>query len=162
MTPRRLWFVAVLVAVALAVVVVVRARDDSGGYQHQPDDPFADYCKVVEQQRGLVAAAVDKGASTGLIAALPSFEVLRAKAPADVADDWDVVVGAIEGLVDALHAAGVEPSTYDRAHPPQGLTQAQRATIDAAATKLDSENTRLALASVDQEARDVCHSPLML
>ena len=147
--------VAALVVVAAVVGLVVwRHHDDKG--------PYAAYCDVVAQQRSLIAAATGEGATTGLIAALPSFEALQAKAPADIADDWTTVITAINGLVDALKAAGADPASYDRNHPPAGMTPQQKGAIDAAATRLGSEETRTALASVDQEARDVCHSPLML
>jgi hypothetical protein len=148
--------VAVLVVAAVVVALVV--------WKHQrcDDDPYASYCAAVAEHRGLIGAATQEGATTGLIAALPSFQALRAKAPADVADDWATLIDAVDGLVDALHAAGVDPASYDRAHPPASLSPQQRDAIDAAATRLGSPETRAALASVDQEARDVCHSPLVL
>ncbi|GAB3864856.1 hypothetical protein GCM10028801_34540 [Nocardioides maradonensis] len=149
--------VVATVAVAAAVVagvLVWRA--------HRDRDPYAAYCSLVVDHRGLISSAAEQGAATGLIAALPSFRALAAAAPSDIADDWAVVVSAISNLGDALSAAGVDPATYDRAHPPAGVTAQQRGVIDAAATRLDSRETRDAMSAVDQEARDVCHSPLMM
>lgn len=146
---------ALVVAGVVVGLVVWKHHDDR-------KDPYAAYCDLVAQQRSLIATAVQEGPTTGLIAALPSFEALQAKAPADIADDWTTVVTAVDGLVSALKAAGADPATYDRSHPPAGMTAQQKGAIDAAATRLGSEETQAALASVDQEARDVCHSPLML
>lgn len=153
--PRLVQLLAVLLAAA-AVVGAIAWR------HHRDSDPYAAYCSTVADHRGVIATATEQGATTGLIAALPSFEALRAQAPADIADDWTTVVKAVQGLQDALRTAGVDPATYDDAHPPAGLTTGQRGAIEAAAARLGSDETRAALAAVDQEARDVCHSPLML
>jgi len=144
---------AVLVAAVVAAVLVRR---------HHADDPYAAYCATVDDHRGLIASATEKGATTGLISALPSFEALRDKAPSDIKDDWDTVIAAITDLVDTLHQVGVDPASYDRSHPPANLSKHDQGLIDAAAERLGSDTTRQALSAVDQEARDVCHSPLML
>ena len=126
------------------------------------DDPFADYCaEVSTQQKALTEAFADRG-PTALIDALPSFRALREEAPRDIADEWQVLVGRIGALVDALEAADVDPATYDAAQPPAGLDAAQRTAIEAAATELAAPAVRTALAAVDQQARDVCKTPLYL
>jgi len=149
--------------VRLAVAVLVVAAVVAGvlwWHHERTADPYADYCQTADDNRALISAAVGEGATTGLIDALPSFTELESKAPADIAADWHTVVKAITGLVDALHAAGVDPDRYDRAHPPSGLSPSERDAIDAAAAELGSAATSTALANVDQEVRDVCHTPL--
>lgn len=133
------------------------------------DDPYAvperfqDYCDEVEALRAPIGDALSTGGeTTGLIKALPSFEKLAAKAPDDIADDWAVVVDRIHDLVDALDEAGIDPATYDRKDPPAGLTPEQRDEIDAAAVALVSTATAQAMSSVQQQARDVCKTPLAL
>lgn len=158
----RLLLTVVAAVAIVAVAVVWRHHREQESSPDTGADPFAGYCQEVADQRGVLAAAAEQGPTTGLIHALPSFEALRAKSPPDVADDWDVVVGAVSNLVDTLKKAGVDPSTYDRAHPPAGLTAQERGEIDAAATELGSDQTVAALAALEQEARDVCHSPLTL
>ncbi|HJQ05857.1 MAG TPA: hypothetical protein VJ872_10455 [Nocardioides sp.] len=150
----RIVAAVVVAAAVVAGVLVWRA--------HRDRDPYAAYCGLVVDHRGLISSATEQGATTGLIAALPSFRALQESAPSDIADDWGVVVTAISNLQDALSAAGVDPATYDRAHLPAGVTAQQRDAIDAAATRLDSRETRDAMTAVDQEARDVCHSPLVM
>jgi hypothetical protein len=71
------------------------------------------YCDAVHDHQSELGSIVSGGDRAGLIAALPIFRDLRAKAPDDVADDWDVVVSRIEGLDDALTDADLDPSTYD-------------------------------------------------
>lgn len=133
------------------------------------DDPYAiperfqAYCEEVEARQVQISDALASGGeASGLIKALPSFEALAAEAPDDIADDWGVVVDRIHDLVGALDAAGVDPDTYDRRHPPSGLEKDQKDAIDAAAVALVSETTAQAMGSVQQQARDVCKTPLAL
>ena len=124
---------------------------------------FEDYCDEVLAQQTRIGEALEAGGdTTGLIAALPSFEALAAKAPDDISDDWDIVLERIHDLVDALDEAGVDPDSYDRKHPPAGLDKDQKDAIDAAAVALVSTTTGQAMSSVQQQARDVCKTPLLL
>ena len=59
--------------------------------------------------------------------------------------------------------ADVDPATYDRdntAQRPERRRAGSR--IDAAARELGSKATQAALESLDQQARDVCQTPLTL
>ena len=124
------------------------------------DDPFATYCDEVQAQQKPLTEALAVEGPTALIEALPSFEALSEKAPDDIGDDWLVLVRAIEGLVRALDDAGVDPATYDRDKPPAGVTKDQQSAIDAAARRLTAPESALALEAVQQQARDVCKTPL--
>ena len=148
MTPRRR--VAVLGALILLLPVTGCGEDD----------PYAAYCAEVEAQQKPLTEALAQGGPTALIAALPSFEALAEKAPDDLADEWRTVVGSISDLVDALEAAGVDPDTYDRETPPDGLDDEEQDRIDAAARGLTRPATVEALTGVQQQARDVCKLPL--
>lgn len=156
MTRRRLLLVlvGVLVVAAGATTFVLLRQSD--------DDPYKAYCDEVEKHRAALGDQLSGGPQTGLIAALPTFQALAAKAPEDIADDWQVVIGHIEDLEHALDAAGVDASTYDRDHLPKGVTREERGAIDAAATALGSPVMLDALGAVQQEARDVCRTPLSL
>jgi hypothetical protein len=72
------------------------------------------------------------------------------------------VVTRIEALDAALRHAGVDPATYDATHPPAGLSAGDRALIRRAAAHLAASDTQQALAAVQQEVLDVCHTPLDL
>ena len=126
------------------------------------DDPFAAYCEDVTAQQKVLSEALAGGGPTALIEALPSFRVLQESAPEDISDDWDTLVGRIESLVEALDAAGVDPSSSDRDKPPQGLSEEERTAIDAAAGELSAPATVTAFENVQQQARDVCKTPLSL
>ena len=120
------------------------------------------YCAAVQDHQGELGTIVSGGDRTALIRALPIFDDLRAKAPDDVTDDWALLVTRIRALDDALHAAGVDPATYDPKQPPAGLSDADRAAIRRAAAQLAASDTQDALTRVQQEVLDVCHTPLEL
>lgn len=124
------------------------------------DDPYAAYCAEVAEQQEPLTEALAPGGPTALIEALPIFEELRAEAPRDLADEWRTIVETVSGLVEALESAGVDPATYDRESPPEGLSDADQDRIDAAARRLTLPATSAALEGVNQQARDVCKTPL--
>lgn len=152
---RRLAVAAAVVAVALvAGFLWLRGSGD--------DDPFASYCSEVESRREQVGAALSAGPEVGLIRALPSFEALAEKSPDDIRADWQLVVARITDLEKALSAAGVDAATYDREDPPTSVSAEDRQAIDTAAVRLGSRETAAALSRVQQQARDVCKTPLSL
>lgn len=123
-------------------------------------DPQADYCDAVEEHQeelSEVAAAEDAGAVFG---ALDAYDDLREKAPRDIADDWDAVVGPLRDLEQVLSDHGVEPSSYSAEDPPADLDEDARRDIEAAARKVGSEQTVTAMGAVEQHALDVCGTPL--
>lgn len=146
--------IAALVAAGGVGLLALRGGDD---------DPFETYCAEVEEQRGhLGEALATGGAETGLITALPIFRELMEKAPEDIIDEWSTVVAHVEQLADVLDDAGVDPATYDRKDLPEGVTTEEREAIDAAATALGSQVMHAAMEGVQQQARDVCGTPLVL
>lgn len=126
------------------------------------DDAFSTYCDEVKAQQQPITEALAAGPSAGLLTALPSFEKLKAKAPSDIADEWGVVVQRITTLQKALEDAAVDPATYDVKNPPARLAPEAQAAIAAAADGLGTVEMQAALAGVEQEARDVCKTPLSL
>jgi hypothetical protein len=126
------------------------------------DDPFAAYCEEVKAQQAALSEDLAGGEATGLINALPEFEKLEAEAPDDLQDEWDTVTSRIGALVEALEDAGVDPASYDREKPSADLRGEDRKAIDAAAQALVTPEMAQALAGVEQQARDVCKTPLVL
>jgi hypothetical protein len=120
------------------------------------------YCDAVSGHQQELSDIVGSGEPDALIRALDVFEDLQDQAPGDISDEWQQVVGRIQALRDALEDAGVDPATYDRDHPPADLDPGDKAAIDAAAKELGSGTTLRALQDLDQQARDVCHTPLTL
>ncbi len=121
-----------------------------------------EYCGAVKDHQRELSDIVGSGGPDALLRALDIFRDLQDKAPGDITDEWQQVVTSIEGLQRALEDAGVDPATYDRAHPPAGLSADDKARIDAAAKALGGGTTLRALQDLDQQARDVCKTPLTL
>lgn len=155
MSLRRL--VALVAVVALAVGAGAWLLRSTGD-----DDPFTTYCAEVEERRGELGAALAAGERLGLIRALPTFEVLAEKAPEDLRDEWRIVIDRVTEVRDAFADADVDPATYDPEKPPKDLPKADVDAIQAAAVRLGARETKLALAGVSQQARDVCKTPLSL
>lgn len=118
------------------------------------------YCDAVTDHQRELSDLVGQQSATALLQGLPALEDLRAKAPDDIADDWQQVVSRLRALRDALQDAGVDPADYDPKSPPQGLTTEQRTAITAAANELGSSTTTTAFDAVQQQVLDVCHTPL--
>ncbi len=123
-------------------------------------DPVEDYCAEVEAQREPLSQVTSQGGPTALLEALPALEQLRAASPTDLRDDWDVVVGRLGALDDALAQAGVDPGTYDAEEEADGLAEDDRTAIESAARQLATPEMVRALAAVQQQARDVCGTSL--
>ena len=120
------------------------------------------YCDAVEDHQQELGEVLGDGSPDALLKALPIFEDLADQAPDDLRDEWRTVIDALEGLQQALEDAGVDPATYDRDDPPEGLSQADQDAIDAAASELTSDATVTAFSGVDQQAKDVCGTPLQI
>ena len=142
--------------VLLAVGLVLPLLAGCGG------DPKEHYCDAVEGHQEELGTIVASDRPDALLEALDIFKDLQDKAPDDISDEWQQVVGRIEALRDALDDAGVDPTSYDRDHPPAGLSDEDKAHIDAAAKQLGSGTTLRALNDLDQQARDVCQTPLLI
>ena len=120
------------------------------------------YCDAVGDHQSELGSIVQSGDRAALIEALPVFQDLSGKAPADVTADWRLLVTRVAALQTALDDAGVDPSSYDPRDPPAGLGAEDRGLIRTAAARLASSDTQQALANVQQEVLDVCHTPLEL
>jgi hypothetical protein len=119
-----------------------------------------DYCETVRAHQSELGSIANAGSPTGALQALPILQALQSKAPGDVQDDYQLVVTRIQALQQALDDAGVNPSTYDAKHPPANVSSAERKRILDAAAQLAASDTVQALATIQQEVLDVCHTPL--
>jgi hypothetical protein len=149
-------------AVPVGVRVVVAALALSATLALDGCGHGESYCGAVHDHQSDLGSIAQGGDHAALIEALPIFETLRSKAPDDVSDDWQLLVTRIQTLDTALKAAGVDPTTYDAQKPPAGLSAEDRGLIRRAAAQLAASDTQQALATVQQEVLDVCHTPLDL
>ena len=70
------------------------------------------------------------------------------------------MIGRLEALESALDDAGIDPATYDPKTSLKALPAAQRRAIEGAARDLGDEATVAAMAGIEQQALDVCKTPL--
>src|SRR4051794_29590391 len=79
------------------------------------------YCDAVKKHQQELGRILGDGSPDALLKALPIFHDLAGDAPEDIRDEWRTVIDALDRLDKALKDAGVDPATYDRDHPPEGL-----------------------------------------
>jgi hypothetical protein len=118
------------------------------------------YCDAVQENQTELSEIAAQGGQESLIEALDIYRELQEKAPRDITDEWDQVVRTIEALDEALADAGVDPASYDPGRTPDGLADDDRRAIEAAARDLGRPETVEAMSGVEQQARDVCGTPL--
>jgi len=118
------------------------------------------YCDTVKAHQTDLTNTLSAGGDGAVLKALPSMRDLRDAAPDDIRADWNQLVRALDDLRSALDAAGIAPDQYKAGKPPSGVTAAQRARITAAANEVGA--AQQASVNVQQQARDVCHTPLTL
>lgn len=121
-----------------------------------------DYCEAVEDRQSELTEITASGAPVALLDALPVFRDLAESAPDDLRDEWRTLLGPLEELDDALRAAGVDPSAYEPGGLPDSLTAADRERIESAALALAAPSVAGAFDGIQQQAKDVCHTPLTL
>lgn len=140
----------IAVALGVAAVLLTACSDDGTG----------GYCETVEEHQvelSDLAASTEPGAVFEL---LGPYRDLRDEAPRDLRDEWSQVIRRIEALESALDEAGVDPSTYDSKTTLDSLPAAERTAIQGAARDLGDEATVAAMAGIEQQALDVCKTPL--
>ena len=130
------------------------------GCGESPEDVRADYCDAVGERQAELSEILAEQSPAALLEALPVFRDLADAAPRDITDDWARVTDALTSLREALDAADVDPATYDADRPPADLTPAQERAITRAADDLARPEVADSLASVEQQAKDVCGTPL--
>jgi hypothetical protein len=129
--------------VGLGGVVVVLGVIAVGVGAFAGDDGTDAYCSEVQERQQHLSETVASGDKTALLEALPDFKAIAEKAPEDIAPSWETVIGALDELDDAVASGDQEQ-------------------IVAAATTLTSDEVTAAMAEVQQQVRDVCHTPLTL
>jgi hypothetical protein len=120
------------------------------------------YCAALkdDQKRltrlATAAAKPGKQGARALDDTLGVLEGLGAEAPEDIADEWQTLTGALQGLVDAITETGASPADFAGGEPPPGVSTGQVRAVQQAAAELRSTRVTQAGASIEQHARDVC------
>lgn len=123
-------------------------------------DDAEQYCDAVKENQEELTEITASGGPNALLDALDIYRELQSEAPSDIADEWQQVVRSIESLEQALDEAGVDRATYDPADPPADVSQEEQDAIARAADEVGSVETQEAMRGVEQQARDVCKTPL--
>ena len=118
------------------------------------------YCDEVKAQQQRLTELAANPDPARIFAVLPPYEALAAKAPDDIKDEWATVIDRYQQLQAALSDAGVSPQEYAGSTWRKGLSEEQVNGILRAAAGLVDPETRDALNGVQQQARDVCQTPL--
>jgi hypothetical protein len=121
-----------------------------------------DYCGAVTDHQSALTDVTASGSPSALLEALPIFRDLSEQAPDDVRDDWRTFLDPLEELDDALRDAGVDPASYAADDLPAGISAGERTRIESAGAALADPAVARAFDSVQQQAKDVCHTPLSL
>ena len=121
-----------------------------------------DYCDAVKDHQADLTDVTASGEPGALLQALPIFRDLEEQAPDDIRDDWEAFLDPLEELDDALDDAGIDPATYDGKQLPGDLSAEEKKRIEDAAAGILAPTVVQAFDSVQQQAKDVCHTPLSL
>ena len=125
-------------------------------------DPEQAYCGALSADQKMFAEMQDDTSGLGLLRHRPELHDLAGKAPDDLADEWQVFLGAIDAFAATLHDAGVKPEDFVDGQPPAGLSQDTRTRIAQAANELSSGDVVTAANGIEQQAKDVCKLQLGL
>jgi hypothetical protein len=150
-TPRR---VRAASAAALAIVLV-------GGLAGCGDREKS-YCAALEADQEKFATVQEDAGGVGLLKLRTTLHALAEKAPDDLTDEWQTLLGAIDAFAQTLDDAGVKPGDFVNGQPPAGLSEAARTRIASAASELSSTDVVEAANGIEQQAKDVCKLQLGL
>jgi hypothetical protein len=153
---RRLVGTTLLVATAVGLTGCGGGGNPLSGLVGGDDVTPTAYCHALAADRQAFADMLAADSPTALVQQLPMLSDLAAQAPPDLADEWQVFLGAVTDLKQALDRAGVDPSAFRDGKAPAGVSAAQDQAIRRAASTLSSPDTVAAAQGIEQEARDVC------
>lgn len=143
-------------AVALVVLLVLPVT----GCSKSQDEVRDDYCAAVKEHSEDLIRLSDEGGPEAFAKMLPTLEELAAEAPEDLADEWSSYLDALRGWRDALDESGVEPADLAGGMP-KDLARDDKRRIRGAATVLRSPEVTAASEGIEQQALDVCGTPLL-
>ena len=118
-----------------------------------------DYCTTLAEERSGLTGLADRAGEPGtdvLSPTLDAFGRLREASPRTLRDEWDTVYYAWEGLLDAVRAAGVDPSDYRPGETPDGVSRDDARRLAEVAAELASERVVEATQGLEDHAREVC------
>lgn len=144
-----------------AVVVLAVGLGGCGG----DEDASGGYCEVLREERTTLGELAERAGEPGTDVLTPTLEAigrLREAAPAELADEYDTVYYAWEGMVEAVREAGVDPAEFRPGETPDGVSAAQARRLTQVATALGGARVVSASAGLEDHARQVCDVELRM
>jgi hypothetical protein len=120
------------------------------------------YCAALEGDQEMFATMQEDASGVGLLKHRSALHALGDKAPDDLTDEWQTLLGAIDAFAETLDDAGVRPGDFVDGKAPAGLSEAARTRIASAAGELASADVAEAANGIEQQAKDVCKLQLGL
>jgi hypothetical protein len=125
-------------------------------------DPEKKYCAALKADQETFSEMQDDTSGVALLGHLPLLHRLADKAPDDLSDEWQVLLGALDSFSHTLDEVGVSPDDFVAGKPPAGLSVADQARVAHAADVLSSPDVVDAANGIEQQAKDVCKLQLGL
>jgi outer membrane murein-binding lipoprotein Lpp len=116
------------------------------------------YCDTLESASEEIAA-LDQGDFDGFEEVVESTRELADTAPDEVAEEWNVLVGALDGFVEALSDAGIELSdlaAIQGGSIPEGVDQEKLTEAFAKIQELNGEDVSDANDKIEAHAKSEC------
>ena len=117
------------------------------------------YCETLREEREVLNSLAERAQEPGADTVTPTLESLRRlreDAPEELGDEYSTVVYAVEGLVDAVDAAGIDMAEYDRRQTLQQLDPAAARRLRQSAAALRAPRVTEATAGIEDHALQVC------
>lgn len=146
-------------AVGLALLLGVSGCGTDNEDEAAVSSEFRGYCAEAKTNQSIFA---DDGTGVSLINNLDKVRQIADAAPDDLQDEWQVFLGALEGLRNAIEAAGLKPSDFVDGKPPASTSVTDRQAIAVAADRLGQQDVLEAASGIEQHAKDVCKFQLGL
>ena len=125
-------------------------------------DSEAEYCGALKADQQTFAEMQEDTSGVALLRHRTLLHGLADKAPEDLGDEWQTLLGALDTFATTLDQLGVAPDDFVDGRPPAGLSEADRTRIADAANVLSSADVVDAADGIEQQAKDVCKLQLGL
>lgn len=129
-----------------------------GGSGDSGSSEAEDYCTALEQAEEDLGA-LDGGDVGEFESAIETLRGVAEQAPEEVSGDWDVLIGAVTTLEDALTEAGLEfadLTTLNPAQLPEGVTQQDLQQVVQAAQEFSAPEVQQAGTAISTHAEEEC------
>jgi hypothetical protein len=125
-------------------------------------DSEKEYCNALKADQETFSVMQEDASGLALLRHVTLLHRLAAKAPDDLSDEWQVLLGALDSFSRTLDEVGVSPDDFVGGKPPAGLSAADQTRIADAADVLSSTDVVDAANGIEQHAKDVCKLQLGL